>query len=473
MGFRITTNMMMNSYRYNLQGSTKKLSDARDMVLTQRNFNSYAEDPAAATQEFRLRRDYYNTYSQLNNTKNVYSKYNTAWNNLAGIVENLSDATARVASIRGNNGTAGESRSALAIVLRETSESVVHAMNQKLGDQFIFAGNDGLNVPFEWRGEDLYYRGINVNAGSVEKPMAADPGWMGPNGTLKPANMTDDEKAWYDYYTHATDVKPDTTEPGWLSDPAVVGNPLTDEAKGWISYYKHEAGKPTAKEPAWGDLNANGVPEKMPATSTDPVEKGWIAYYNDQANVAKLKQMADEQLYIDLGMGLAEHTANNAVNGSYFNSALAGVDFMGYGTDEDGDPKNLSLIMRELADVFQAWDEDIDPQGYNPDLAGPSAQGLSSKELEDKAFRLMDKLKAAQEHITEKWDELDAQSVFLVTNQERLETQMTDTNTQILDISQVDLADAITNFSWQQYCYNAALKIGNQLLSQSLIDYMS
>ena len=68
--------------------------------------------------------------------------------------------------------------------------------------------------------------------------------------------------------------------------------------------------------------------------------------------------------------------------------------------------------------------------------------------------------------------ELDAQAVFLVTNQERLETLLTDTNTQILDVFQVDLADAITSFSWQQYCYNAALKIGNQLLSQSLIDYM-
>ena len=85
MSFRITTNMMMNSYRYNLQGNTKKLSDARDMVLTHRTFNSYAADPAGATMEFRLRRSLYQTNSQLTNTKNTYSKYNTAWNNLQGI----------------------------------------------------------------------------------------------------------------------------------------------------------------------------------------------------------------------------------------------------------------------------------------------------------------------------------------------------------------------------------------------------
>ena len=46
-------------------------------------------------------------------------------------------------------------------------------------------------------------------------------------------------------------------------------------------------------------------------------------------------------------------------------------------------------------------------------------------------------------------------------------------NEQILDIEQVDLADAITSFSWDYYCYSAALKIGNQLLSQTLIDYMN
>ena len=42
-----------------------------------------------------------------------------------------------------------------------------------------------------------------------------------------------------------------------------------------------------------------------------------------------------------------------------------------------------------------------------------------------------------------------------------------------MNLEQVDLADAITEFSWDYYCYSAALKIGTQLLSQSLIDYMA
>ena len=438
MGFRITTNMMMNTYRYNLQGSTKKLSDARDMVLTQRSFNSYADDPAAATQEFRLRRDFYSTYSQLNNTKNVYSKYNTAWNNLQGIKTKLIDGTAIESVMRGTNDTTGEARRGLATTLRETSESLIYALNQKLGDQFIFAGNDGLNVPFEWKGEDLLYRGINVRAGSlVDKPETADPGLLdrvsdkANKQAAVPSTWTDDDEAWYNYLSGAQGAKaPEAgTRPDWVND-------------------------------------------LMKEKGTTDGEKAWLSYYKDKDDYMKLKEMSGEELYIDLGMGVAEKSPNNPVNGSYFNGALCGIDFIDFGVDEDGDPKNLALLMREFADIFQAWDENMDPQGYNPDLAGPSAQGLTKEELEEKAWRLLDKFKDSREHCVEKWDELDAQAVFLVTNQERLETLLTDTNTQILDVSQVDLADAITSFSWQQYCYNAALKIGNQLLSQSLIDYM-
>ena len=162
MGFRITTNMMMNTYRYNLQNSNKKLSDARDLVLTHRNFNSYAEDPASATQAFRLRREWYQTQNQITNTKDVYSKFNTAHHNVQGMLDDLINPMDKISIIRGENDTSGESRTALAQILRESAESMIQGFNQQLGDQFIFAGNDGLNVPFSWKGETLYYRGIDV-----------------------------------------------------------------------------------------------------------------------------------------------------------------------------------------------------------------------------------------------------------------------------------------------------------------------
>lgn len=404
MGFRITTNMMMNTYRFNLMNSTNTLSDSVNKVQTKRNFNSYAEDPAAASQAFRLRRQWCQTSSQLDNTDATYNKFHTGWTNLAGIIKDLSDANGRVSAIRGNSDTAGESRSALALVLRETADSVVESMNQKVGEQFIFAGNDGLNVPFTWNKDHtkLYYRGVNVSAGGVEKPPAG-------------------------------------TEPGWTANDLESGTYL---------------------------------PKGMPATSNDPNEQAWIDYYRDQADVKKLEIMSKEELPLDMGMGMKE-IDGKLVNGSAFDSALRGISFLNSGVDADGDSLSLPMVMRELADVFQAWDEDIEPQGYNPNLAGPSAQGLNAAELEAKANRLMDKLNAAQKHTTEKYVELDAKSAFLKSNSDRLSTEITNLNEQVLDVEQIDLADAITQLSWDQMCYNAALKIGTQLLSQSLIDYMN
>lgn len=403
MGFRITTNMMMSTYRYNLMNSTNTLSDAVNKVQTKRNFNSYAEDPASASQAFRLRRQWYQTSNQLDNTDATYNKFHTAWTNLAGVIKDLSDANGRVSAIRGTSDTSGESRTALALVLRETADSVVQSMNQKVGEQFIFAGNDGLNVPFTWNGDHtkLYYRGVNVNAGGVKKPGTAEPAW-GP----------------------------------------------IDETKGTF------------------------LPENMPSSSADPDEQAWIDYYKDQADVRKLEIMSKEELPLDMGMGLQEGPNGKLVNGSAFDSALRGVSFLNSGVDKDGDPKSLPLVMRELADVFQAWDEDVDPQGYNPDLAGPTAKGLTKEELEEKANRLMGKLNEAHAYTTEKYVELDAKSAFLKTNSSRLSTEITNLNEQVLDIEQINLADAITQLSWDQMSYNAALKIGTQLLSQSLIDYM-
>ena len=45
--------------------------------------------------------------------------------------------------------------------------------------------------------------------------------------------------------------------------------------------------------------------------------------------------------------------------------------------------------------------------------------------------------------------------------------------TQYEGLDRVDLADALTTFAYAQYSYNAALRVGNDILSQSFIDYMS
>ena len=70
---RVTTNGTMRGYKSSLMRATNTLNAARNKVLTQSNYSSYAEDPAAATQAFKLRRSFSRTHAQLDSTCLLYT----------------------------------------------------------------------------------------------------------------------------------------------------------------------------------------------------------------------------------------------------------------------------------------------------------------------------------------------------------------------------------------------------------------
>ena len=65
MSFRITTNGLFRGYQSNLHKNTKKLNDSMLRVETGRKFNTYAEEPVAASKAFQLRRDFWRTGDQI------------------------------------------------------------------------------------------------------------------------------------------------------------------------------------------------------------------------------------------------------------------------------------------------------------------------------------------------------------------------------------------------------------------------
>lgn len=343
---RITTNGIIQNYKSSLMRANNNVNTARERVLTQRNFNSYAEDPAGATQAFKLRRAYLRTGDQVSNSTAVINKYSSAWSALDKISDSLSGEKGVISdALKATNDPTGSARQALAQSLKAEAEAIVQNLNTKYGDSFLFAGTDGLNVPFTWSEDKstLYYRGIDIN-------------------------------------------------------------------------------------------------------TKDPVE------------LEKLKTMSNEAAYVDLGMGLQETEAGEFITSSGFNSAISGVGILGYGVDKDGDPKNAVSILMELSNVFSNCDADT----------GEFAAGDK-----ERADALLTKLQSSMDEINSKRTQLDGQSNFLETNKTRLKENADTLNEQILSIEQVDLADAITEFSWAQYCFNSALKVGNNILSQSLIDYMN
>lgn len=349
MNFRVTTGMMMNTYNYNLMLSTNQMNDASTKVQTGRNFSSYAEDPTSATLSWSLRRDLWRNENALNNTKSCSSKVQVAWT-VAGTVVDTYGLDAKAAIVNALSDTAGAGRDSLGVMLQETADSMVNALNAQYGDQFVFSGDDGMTAPFSWCTDtgNLLYRGVNVNA----SPGTAD-------------------------------------------------------------YYKL--------------LEMTG---------------------------------ANETNYIDVGIGLTETDGAYAsvIDATAFNNAFSGIDFMGFGVDEDGDPKNLISLVKALGDIYAQCDSDTGalPDGYT----------------HDDITRLTTKFEEALAYSVGQYVELDVKADFLNYNQTYLEDSRDMLNEQITNLEDVDPAEAIMEMSWQQYCYSAALKIGTQILSQSLLDYM-
>ena len=194
MMIRSTTNGVLKSYRYNLQRSSYTLNKAMNTVLTGRNFDTYAADPATAARCFQMRRSFQRANSQYSVSESVVRKYDQAWSALGSVVDDINNqktSSAYQDILNSINDPTASGRNALGQSLTELAKGIVQTMNGRYGDNFIFAGADGLKVPFTW-GEDgtLCYRGVPVDAAVPDVAMSNgapltlnDQGQYDPAGT--------------------------------------------------------------------------------------------------------------------------------------------------------------------------------------------------------------------------------------------------------------------------------------------------
>lgn len=169
----------------------------------------------------------------------------------------------------------------------------------------------------------------------------------------------------------------------------------------------------------------------------------------------------NDSLYVDIGLGFQEVDVGEIIPSSAYDSALNGLDFLGYGTEDgtpDGTPNNIVSIMWQMGEIFEGYD--IDTNTW-------------TNGSREKAQELMKKLEDAADTLNEQHTKLDADTSYLYTNLDRLTTTKDNLNEQIVNVEDVDKAQAIMDLVWAQQAYNAALKIGTNIIPQSLLDYMN
>lgn len=338
---RTTTNGVLKGYQFNLQRSSRTLEKARTTVLTGRRFNSFAEDPAIAAHSFKIRTSLLQVDSQYTVSQSVIRKFDVAWSTLDSVSTDLK--TAKESILRAANQATAGGRKALGQQLTQLAEGMVKSMNAKYGDNFVFAGADGLKLPFELENGVLTYRGQDVS-----------------------------------------------------SDDPKVNQAIAD--------------------------------------------------------------ILNEKKFADIGLGLEEFDDGSLNETSAFNVALHGLTYLGYGKDADGDPQNIVCMVHRMGELLKNCNDNGD---------------FASDADEAEFTRLSKKFEPALATFSAKYTEMDARAKFLKNNHKQLLDTSYTMQEQIHDIETVEPADAIMAYSWAQYSYNSALKVGNSILSQSLMDYIS
>lgn len=372
---RVTTNGTLRMYKSNLMQTTGSLNSAMTKLMTQRNFNSYASSPAAATRAFKIHSSLNATRVQASNNETVKNKFDTAYQVLDIVGSDIADSMAKIPALEGLNGPNETNVNELGKVLRSGAEAIVQSMNSQYDSKFLFGGADTENPPFA---------------------------------------IEEDEVTGKSHITFR-------------------GIRIDDEAELKADYINPETNAPIPKDP--------DHPDQGNYTNKDMLDK-WNA----------------ETQFVDIGLGFKLDKNGDVVDSTAFDSALSGIDFIGYGMDDEDYPNNMASLMLRMAEIFEGYDTEAN------EWANPGDY--------EEAEKLLNKMNDSRDHIIQKWSALSAESTFLHTNATQLETTFASLNTERSTIEDIDMVDTITELSWAQVCYSAALQVGTSVIPQSLMDYL-
>ena len=172
------------------------------------------------------------------------------------------------------------------------------------------------------------------------------------------------------------------------------------------------------------------------------------------------KSMLNENVYVDIGLGFELNQNQEVIPSTAFDSSISGLEIMGYGKDENGNPNNMISIISKLGQIYSQADEDGKLPTQPDDLAV-------------EAEELFDKMQSSFTNVNTQWATITSRAEFLESKEKRLVDTGENLTEQFTSVDKTDMADALTTFAYAQYTYNAALRVGNEVLSQSFIDYMS
>lgn len=198
----------------------------------------------------------------------------------------------------------------------------------------------------------------------------------------------------------------------------------------------------------FGGASTKEVPFQYDAENNVLTYRGIDVNTTDPDELDKLKELSKESLYIDMGFGLEADTNNNTISTSAFDTSTPGINMLGFGQD-NGQSNNVVVLLEQMA-------RELEKEPFSEATYGA----------------LMDKYSDCINDITDYEAQLGTKQQFLDGTVTRLEQYNDTINERVISIEQVNMPEAISTYTWMGYAYNAALKVGTDIVSNSLLDFM-
>lgn len=166
-------------------------------------------------------------------------------------------------------------------------------------------------------------------------------------------------------------------------------------------------------------------------------------------DMSKLEGFAAERVFVDLGFGLSFGEDDKVVSTSGFDTSMPGINVIGYGVNQDGVSKNMIVLADQMASELEK--EPFDQEAYR---------------------KLWDQFHKSTGELTDHVSNIGTKTQLLTSTKARLEDLNLALTKQLDSAVNADPAKAIMELSWSQFAYNSALRIGTNIISPSLLDFM-
>ncbi|MEG2429130.1 MAG: flagellar hook-associated protein FlgL [Oscillospiraceae bacterium] len=453
---RITTGMITSQYMRNLNTTLSEFNYHTKRSTNFRRFNRASENPIAAARAFSLRRSYLRNDDYMQNALDATDFMKTADTALQSLVKITTEAGSEDC-LQAVNGTQSEQeREAIAAKLRKMQETIITQANTQYGDRYVFGGTTTTSPPFTV-GEDgaLFYKDVNVTTGEHKGLDAVSSTANINSATIDFGVENGDIPNEYTINIKEPSVPPDATELNQI-------DPLKKEITVYLT--KNDA----TPEKLQDALQAIPVGNPLPPGTIDPTKitvKAGIAGSVLQGTTetsggvtaipkgtkVNLDKLANENMFVDLGLGL-EFKNQNLNKQSAFDMAMPGISFLGYGKDDNGNPKNMYVLLNEIATKLEKGDDEFNF---------------------DDTMKSISTFQNSQKNLITKETEIGAKENFIEYAQIRLKDAELTLNEKISNVEMVKPEEAITDFKMAEFTYMAALQMGSKIIQPSFLDYMT